>query len=391
MKTHLIKMAIVALICGLTFLPYISFLRVVSYSHVSDDDALELARPLHLQQGTTLTVMGGDDDGQKIPLSAGTDVLFMAVYDLGLNLAPPSQVNAETNYVLRLKDGREGFAKLPFIATDSLLSDTLLYHDGKVLAYMYPTYDSRPIAVIDSVIDSKAKADDGFFKKVSRTFRKGRHRIVKVLYKYGPSVTFGGFMKYPRFSGWSLYDLPEFMRTGIIGAIFGFLMTIIGGLIFWPLIFMLAKDIAILPSFIRALDNGIVILLAWIIYLALNILIMMWGMTSILGWVFFIFALLALFPVSVDQEDKYRCQKCHRRYIDVEQTDVRYGATTTETTTTTWGDGDKEVKKSATTKKTVTYKATCPDCGHVRIYEEDDSFTRDWVSKHAKRSHSRFF
>jgi DNA-directed RNA polymerase subunit M/transcription elongation factor TFIIS len=198
-------------------------------------------------------------------------------------------------------------------------------------------------------------------------------------------------MKYPRFSGWSLYDLPEFMRTGIIGAIFGFLMTIIGGFIFWPLIFMLAKDIAILPSFIRALDNGIVILLAWIIYLALNILIMMWGMTSILGWVFFIFALLALFPVSVDQEDKYRCQKCHRRYIDVEQTDVRYGATTTETTTTTWGDGDKEVKKSATTKKTVTYKATCPDCGHVRIYEEDDSFTRDWVSKHAKRSHSRFF
>lgn len=391
MKTHLIKMAVVALLCGLTFLPYIAFLRVLSYSHVSDDEALELARPLRLQQGATLTIMGGDDDGKEIPLSAGSDVLYMAVYDLGLNIAPPSQVDAETNYVLRLADGRNGFAKLPFIAADSLLCDTLLYHDGKVLAYMYPTYESRSIAEIDSVIDSKAKADDGFFKKVSRNFSKGRKRIAKILYKYGPSVTFGGFMNYPRFSGWSLYNLPEFMRTGIIGGIFSFLMMIIGGFIFWPLIFLLAKDIAILPSFIRALDNNMVVVLAWIIYLLLNIPIMMWGMTSILGWVFFLFALVALFPAAVDQEDKSRCQKCHRRYIDIDKIDVKHGPTTVETTTTTWGDGDKEVKKSSTTKRTATYKATCPHCGHVRVYEEDDSFTREWVSKNRKRYHSRIF
>ena len=51
----------------------------------------------------------------------------------------------------------------------------------------------------------------------------------------------------------------------------------------------------------------------------------------------------------------------------------------------------KEVKKSSTTKRTATYKATCPDCGHVRIYDEDDSFTREWVTKNRKRYHSRIF
>ena len=313
MKMHLIKMAVVAFICCLTFLPYIAVLRVLSYSHVSDEKALELARPLRLKQEATVTIMGGDDDGKKIPLSAGTEVLFMAVYGLGLNLVPPSQVDAETDYVLRLADGQDCFAKLPFIAADSLLCDSLLFHNGKVLAYMYPTYDTRSIAKIDSVIDSKAKDDDGFFKKVSRKFRKGRKRMEKIMYKYGPTVTFGGFMKYPRFSAWDLFDLPAFMRTGIIGAILSFLLMIIGGFIFWPLIFLLAKDIAILPSFIRALDNNTVMGLAWIIYLLLNIPIMMWGMGSILGWVFFLLALLALFPAAVDQEDKFRCQKCHRR------------------------------------------------------------------------------
>lgn len=391
MKSHLIKMAIFAFVAWFTFLPYTQMLTFLTYSPTSEEKVLEQAPTIKLKQGVKMYIVESEQAGKERNVAAGTEVKLMGISQISGVKWSPRQINADRWYVIRLADGTTGTAAIPFIAEDSLLVDSMFLHSKKVPVYLSRAYIMRPISEVDSIIDSKAKADDGWFKKLSRKARKGHARAIRIVIKMQPDILSGGYALFPKCSWWSMFSLPSFMHSGILGAIFSFIMWLISVFVFWPVIFMLAKDVAILPFYCRKLGNKEAAGFAWIIFLALCVPIMLFGLNNFFAWLFFILALFALFPSTIQWEDYFRCEKCHCRNCDLETLGSKVTDYKVNKITTTWGDGDKQVEKETSYNEYIHYKATCPECGHTREFVDKESHFRSAITKNAKRSHSRWF
>ena len=380
MKLHLVKIALLALVAFATFLPYSQMLIFLTYSPLSEEQALEQAPTIRLKQTAKMYV-----HGKERSVAAGTNVKLMGIQQY-VESESPRTITPNRYYSIRLDDGTKGCANLPFIAEDQALVDSLYINSKKVQVYLPETVVLRPLSTVDSIIDSKAKPDDGWFKKLSRKVRKGHSRAIRITYKMMPKVVNGGYALYPKYSFWNEYSLPAWLRcSGWFGIIFAFIMWLVTNLLFWPVVFWLAKDVAVLPYYLRPLGNNEAGGFAWIIFLALCIPLMLFGLNSFFAWIFFLMALFALFHATIQNEDHFRCVKCHCRDCNVEEIGRHYSGSKTEEITTTWGDGDKQVEHEKSSTKTTRYKVTCPECGHVREYSEKDTISSRYVVKRARR------